>query len=164
MPNLTEATAIAFTVKNVRSGFVANSQIDPLTNSIPSLMNMIHTYRGNIQGTCLDNGQHLVKTFFEEMHTNDTISEESFDSHRIPKDQDSKGNVVEQPTVDIHLENRQRAKILSSYKQICQRRHYLDTKRMKEHKLRESCYAIEEREYQLNLLCEKKFVAIIHSH
>ena len=164
IPNLTEATAVAFTVKNVRSGFVANGQIDPLTNSIPSLMNMIHTYRGNIQGTCLENGQYLVETFFEEMYTNGIISEESFDSNGIPKDRDSKGNVVERPTADIHLENRHRSKILSSDKQIRQRRHYLDSKRMKEYKSRVSCYTIEEREYQLNLLCEKKFVAIIHSH
>ena len=134
---MTEATAIAFTVRNVRSGFLANGQIGLLTNNILSLGNMIHTYRGCIQGTCLEDGQKLVKTFFDEMHSNGFISEDSYDKHNIPKDRDSKGNIVARPT-EIHLENRHRAKILSSAQQIRCRRHFLGEKRMKEYKLHNS--------------------------
>ena len=63
IPNLSEAIGIAYTVKNVRSGFVANGQIDPLTDSVPSLGNLIHTYRGMVEGTCLEDGEKLLHTF-----------------------------------------------------------------------------------------------------
>ena len=157
IPNLTETTNIAFTVKNVRNGFVANSQIDPLTISIPSLIDMVHTNRGCIQGICLEDGQKLAKTFFDDMHTNGCISEDSYDNHKISKDWNSKGNVVGRPT-EIHMENRHRAKILLSDKQICERGHFLDTKRMREYMSQGLYYAIDDKEYGLNLHCEKSLL------
>lgn len=117
LPNLTEATSIAYTIQNVQSKFVANSQIDPLSNSVPSLSNIIHTYRGTLEGTCLTEKEHLVQHYFQEMYTNGRISETLFDQDGIPKDYDSKGMIVERPD-SIHMENRHRAKILLSDMQI----------------------------------------------
>ena len=162
IPKLTEATAIAYTIQNVRSGFVANGQIDPLTNSVPSLLNILHTYRGTLEGTCLADKERLVQHYFQEMYTNGRISESSFDQDGIPKDRDSKGMIVARPD-SIHMENRHRAKILSSKMQIRQRRHFLDNKRMKEYLSKKSCFEIEEKEHSLNLQCERKFVAIIYA-
>ena len=162
IPNLTEATATAFTIRNVRTGFVANGQIDPLSNSVPSLLNMLHTYRGNIKGTCLADGEGLVRKFFEEVHTNGCISEEFFTLNGIPKDCNSRGVVVERPN-SIQLKNCHRAKVLSSPVQIRERRHLLDTKRMKEFRSKEKCFNIEDKEYEMNSQCECKFVAILHS-
>ena len=127
IPNLTEATGIAYSIKNVRSGFVANGQIDPLSHSVPSLSNMIHKFRGNINGTCLEDGEKLVEKYFEEMHTNGHISEATYDLDGIPKDIDSKGRPVES-TNAINLENRHRAKILSSENQIKSRQNFIDKK------------------------------------
>ena len=122
---------------------------------------MLHTYRGNINGTCLADGEGLVQNIFEEVHTNGCISEEIFNENNISKDCNSKGIVVERPN-SIQLENCHRAKILSSAVQIRERRRLLDRKSMKEFQSKEKCYNIEEKEYTMNLQCEQKFVAILH--
>ena len=112
LPNLIEATAIAYTIQNVPSGFVSNGQINPLTNSVPSLLNILHTYRGTLEGTCLADKECLVlQHYFQEIYTNGHISETSFDQDGIPKDCYSKGMIVVQPD-SVHMENRHRAKIL----------------------------------------------------
>ena len=125
-------------------------------------MNLIHTYRGNIQGTCLEDGEKLLNSFFDEIHTNGQISEMSYDINGVPHDRDLKGNIIKRPN-EIQLENRHWAKILSSNMQIRERRHFLDKKGMKEYKSTKACFELENKDYELNVQCEKKFVAIVYA-
>ena len=160
---LPEATGTAYTVENVKKGFLLTGMIDSFSNSVPSLDNLFHTYRGNLENTCLEDRNFLVRKFFEEMHSNGCINEISYDNNSIPKDIDSHGKIVERNN-DPKQENRQRAKILSSKAQISQRRHLLDKKRMSEYNSRLQWYRIEEKEAKLNLQCERKFAYFIFLH
>ena len=79
---LLEATGSAYTVSNVRNGFVLNGQLDPDTNSVPSL-EYLHIYQGNIKGSSLEKRDELVGTYFEEMYTNGCIHEDSYNKNGI---------------------------------------------------------------------------------
>ena len=141
---LPEATGTAYTVENVHKGFVYNGQLDPSCNSVLSLEYLLHTYRGNIKGTSLENRSELVRTFFEEMVTNGCITENSFEINNIPKDKDSHGRIVERSN-DPKQENCHRAKILSSNKQVRDRRHLIDKKRMSEYEAKKAWFHLEEK-------------------
>ena len=53
LPNLPGATGLAFTIPNVRKGFIYTGQLDATTTSVPSFVNLLNTFRGNTEGTCL---------------------------------------------------------------------------------------------------------------
>ena len=157
IPNLPEATGLAYTTPNVRKGFIYNGQLDVETFSVPSLRNLINTYRGDVTEGCLSNGKELVEKFFEEMYMNGTIMELSFDAMKIPKDKDSKNNVVLK-TNDIASENRHQAKILYSKVQINERRKLVNTTKMKDYEMKKKLFYSEQNHFVLNDKCGKKFV------
>ena len=90
LPNLPRATGQAFTIPNVRKGFIYTGQLDAATTSVPSFTNLLNTFRGNIEGTCLSDRKWLVENFFEEMYLYGTIKEATFDQFDVPVDVDSK--------------------------------------------------------------------------
>ena len=63
---LPEAIGTAFTVKNMQKEFICNEQLDPFSNYVPSLEYLLHTYRGNLKGTCLDNRADLVRKYLRK--------------------------------------------------------------------------------------------------
>ena len=130
------------------------------TICVPSFSNLLHTFRGSIENTCLSDRPKLMKDFFETMYLNGYIPESKFDEYEIPKDTNSKNEVIEKVD-DISMENRHRAKILSSPSQIKARRQLVDQKRMKEYKTKLRHYESEQDEKKLNECCEKKFVKYI---
>ena len=132
LPVLPIATGVAYAADNVKAGFTYNGQIDETHNSVPCFQNLLHTFRGDVDGTCLDDRKKICETYFEEMYINGTISESTYNSMLVPKDLNSKSEVVEKSS-SISLENCHRAKILSSDTQIRERRKLIDEKRMEEY-------------------------------
>ena len=61
IPNLPAATGIAYTTENVKKGFLYNGQIDDKHCSVPCIDNLIHTFCGDVDGTCLDNKQKIIE-------------------------------------------------------------------------------------------------------
>ena len=104
LPILPAATGQSYTIPNVRKGFIYNKMLDSGTTSIACFSNLLNTFRGNLEGTCLADKQQLMDLFFEEMYLNGTIGEHLFDLHQIPKDVDSTGQIIDHPT-DISQEN-----------------------------------------------------------
>ena len=86
LPNLPEATGLVHTTPNVCRGFIYNGQLDVETTSVPSLRNLINTYRGDTTKGCLGDRTKLMEQFFEEMFLTGTILEQTFDKLNIPKD------------------------------------------------------------------------------
>ena len=158
--NLPEATGNAYTTRNVQEGFIFNGQIDSASRSVPLLDSIINTYRGDIANTCLADRKKLIRTYFREMYVNGEILETTFDSTGIPKDRDSRGAVIERHN-EIQLENRHRAKILSSNHQIRKRRHLIDVAAVKAYKSKYSLYQSEKKDVEMNLECEKKLLKIM---
>ena len=113
IPNLPIATGSAYTTDNVKKGFVYNGQIDPVHYSVPCYANLIHTFRGDVEDTCLSNRKNIIENFFQEMFMNGCICESTYNSNEIPKDVNSRNEIIEKPD-KISLENRHRAKALSS--------------------------------------------------
>ena len=132
------------------------------STSVPCFENLIHTFRGNTEDkeNCLTDRSKLMSDFFEEVYLTGTISEAYFNSKNVPKDVNSKGEVVEKVN-DISLENRHRAKILTSDSQIKEHRWLIDSKRIKEYKVRYSYFEAEEKEKSLNDICEQKFISFV---
>ena len=159
-PNLPSATGSAFTVQNIRKGFIYNGQLDTETTSVPCFHNLIHTFCGNTGSTCLDNRKWLMDTFFEEMFLNGTIKESTFDRHNIPLDVDSKGEPVLKSN-DITMENRHRSKILTSEVQIKERRLLVNEKRLKEYALKKKLFDSEQKDVGINTICELKLANIV---
>ena len=152
IPNLPVATGDAFTTDNVKLGFIYNGQIDSTHNSVPCYDNLIHTFRGDVEETCLDDKKNIIENFFGEMLLNGCISEATYDLNNVPKDVNSINNVIEKPDT-ISLENRHRAKILSSKMQIRERRSLIDAKRIK-------CFQTEKQVYESEqkvIICNSKF-------
>ena len=58
---LPEATGTAYTVENVRKGFLLTGIIDPSSNSVLPVEKLLHTYRGSLEDTCLENRQEMVR-------------------------------------------------------------------------------------------------------
>ena len=107
------ATSRAYSDQTIKKAFLLNSQLDVSHKLVPSLNNLMHTYRGNIEGTCLTSKERLVGYMYEECYTTGIVSEESFENLNIPKDYTSTGDVVDRD-VGISQENCQRAKVLTS--------------------------------------------------
>ena len=160
IPNLPAATGIAYTTENVKKGFLYNGQIDDNHCSVPCIDNLIHTFRGDVDGTCLADKQKIIELFFKEMYLNGCISEGTYDSNSIPMDTNSIDAIVKKPE-SITLENRHRAKILFSDSQIKERRKLIDSQHLSYYMQQKRLYNIERKVIIENDKFEKKVVGLI---
>lgn len=160
IPNLPVATGVAYTTENVKKGFIYNGQIDAVHNSVPCYSNLLHTFRGDLTNTCLSDKESIIENFFAEMFTNGCICESTYDLNDIPKDTNSTNEVVEKPD-NISLENRHRAKILSSKMQIRERRGLIDKKQMKHYESQKRVYKSEQKVIQSNIKFETKLIKMV---
>lgn len=158
---LPSATGKAYTLTNVRKGFMLNGQIDIDSKLAPCMTNIVHTYRGDVEGTCLKDPKWLIEKFYPEMFENALIVESTFNSYQIPKDCDFEGVSIDKDFT-VSQENRQRAKVLSSKKQIMERRKLIHSKKMALYNKEKSKYNAETKEYQLNNQCEQKILKIFN--
>ena len=163
LSKLPGATGKSFSSSNVQKGFVLNGQIDSESKLAPDAVNVLHTYRGDTQGTCLENPAKLIEYFYEEMYTTGIVSEESFNLYSIPEDRNLEGEIVPK-NHGISQENRQRAKILSSPSQIEERRKLVYEKRKTSYKKQKQLYDTESDEYDRNRSCTMKIFDIMANH
>ena len=153
------ATAKAYSDTVIKRTFVLNGQLDPKHYTIPSYINLLHTYRGNIQNTCLEDRQRLINELYKEAFINGIVSEQSFDKLYIPSDKDFNGNVVNRD-VPIRQENRQRAKCLTCPTQIQERIDALFQIKLDTYKKKKKLYETEKEIYNKNEETEKLLVSI----
>ena len=141
----------------IKEGFVANGQLDNDSKLVPSLNNLIHTYRGEIKGTCLERKEELVEGMYDEGYKTGIIKESTFDNANVPRDKKPDGESVER-CFGITQENRQRAKVLSAKVQIEERIDAIFHKRMATFKKQLQLYENECKEYRTNKECEDTIV------
>ena len=156
---LPSVTGKAYTINSVSKGFMLNSQIDIDSKLAPCMTNIVHTYCGDVDGTCLKDLKWLIEKFYPEMFENGIIAELTFDLYQEPKDSDVDGLSVE-INFTVSQENCQHAKVLSSKKQIMERRELIYSKKMARQNKEKSKYDAETKDYQLNSLCEQKLYNI----
>ena len=157
---LPSATGRSHTTSNVRKGFMMNGQIDIESELVPSVTNALHTFQGDIDGTCLQNKEWLMEKFYSIMFKQGMIPETLFGTLSIPPDTKLDGTIVEKQ-FSISQENRQRAKIISSLFQIAERNQLIYTKRTNEYLKQKQLYNTETDEYSRNRICKEKLVEII---
>ena len=80
-----------------------NGQLDLAHKLVPSLFNLLNTYRGDIDTTPLRNRKELIETLYEEVHTTGMLSEKTMNEMNIPLDKTTQGVVVNRG-VGIRLE------------------------------------------------------------
>ena len=160
LSKLPGATGKAFSTTNVQKGFVLNGQLDSDSKLAPDMFNLLHTYCGNVTGTCLANPLWLIQSFFEQMYNTGIISEALFDVLSIPKDRDLNGVAVEK-SFGVSQENRQRAKILSSKTQIYKRKKLVYNKKLEQYRKELALFKNEVKEYALNAKCKSKLLGIM---
>ena len=95
------------------------------------------------------------------MFENGVIDKSAFDKYQIPKDCNFDGVAIEK-NFTVLQENRQQAKILSSKKQIMERRELIHSKKMTQYKKEEVKYDSEIKDFHLNSVCEKKLCKIFN--
>ena len=153
------ATARAYTDENIKKAFALNGQLDLTHRLVPSLQNLLNTYRGNIESTCLKKKEELIESLCEEAYMNGIVIESTFDALNVPKDRNTTGDVVDRD-VGIRQENRQRAKHLTNNSQIRERLKVLhEIKLSRFHKI-QSLYNAEQKRYEENQACERKIVLL----
>ena len=101
---LPTATSRAYSNKTIKKVFMLNGQLDVSHKLVPSLNNLMHTYRGNIEGICLTSKETLVGSIYEECYTTGIVSKGTFDGMKVPKDHDNNGDIVNRD-VKISQEN-----------------------------------------------------------
>ena len=124
---------------------------------VPSFRNLINTYRGNIENTCLVSKERLIHSEYEEAYTSGIITEKRFDQLNIPLDSNNAGELVSRD-VGISLENRQCAKTLTNLKQIQERRDLLHRIKMDHHRKVLALFESEEKVYSKNTMFEMMIV------
>ena len=88
------ATGSVYTIPNVRKGYIYNDWLDAETTSVSSSKNLLHMFRGNVEGTCLNDKEKFFEKYFEEMYLIGTILKSTFDKIHIPNDTGSNDNIV----------------------------------------------------------------------
>ena len=63
IPKLPSVTASAFSISNIKKGFVLNGQLDVERKLIPDFNNLLHTFCGDLTGTCLEDKKLLLDQF-----------------------------------------------------------------------------------------------------
>ena len=160
IPNLPEATAKAYSVSNVKKGFVLNGQLDNDSKLVPCLENIVHTYRGDLNGTVLEDKGRLLDQFYEEMFSKGIIEEASFDQYNVPYDTNFEGNHVMRD-MNISQENRQRSKVLSSFAQVEERKKLIYEKRMEHYRKDKDVYEKEQMMFKSNIKCENQLIQMV---
>ena len=68
LPNLCMVTGAAYTIPNIRKGFIYNGQLDPELARIPSFRIIINTFnKGCVSDCCLSDRKKFISHYFEEM-------------------------------------------------------------------------------------------------
>ena len=157
------AASRAYSDHVIKKAFMLNGQLDLENQLVPCLENCLNTYRGNIGGTCLEDGKELIKKLYESVYTKGMVDEKLFDDMRIPKDRNCYGNVVTRDFTIVN-ENRQRSKCLTSDTQVEERRSLLFEARTAVYQKKLSLYQLEEKEYETNKSCEMKLMSLYDEH
>ena len=163
IPKLPSVTGKSHHISNIRKGFILNGQLDIDSKLVPSLSNMLHTFQGDIRGTCLENKDWLVSKFYAEMYSNGVIAEQTYNTLFVPKDRDMNGIPVLRDFA-ITQENRQQAKILLSPKQIEEWKIVLYQKKLICYLKMKQLYDTETQDYVLNKRCENKLMDIVATY
>ena len=158
LSKLPSAMASAFSPSIVTSAFEDNGQIDRLEGVIPSIKDLIGTYRGTIsKDNYLYDSDSIVRKFYHEVFTTGRIQELSFDNEGVPIDVDSEGNKIDR-NFSIVKENCQRAKVLSAKVQRLERIQLVNDMKEEEHQRKIKLYTYEDKKYTQNKECENKLV------
>ena len=160
---LPSATGRSHSIANVRKGFILNGQIDMDSKLVPSFSNILYTFRGDICNTCLENQEALLSKFYVEMYTTGVVSEQTYNKHFIPQDQDMNGVTVTRDFT-ISQKNRQRAKILSSTIQVQERKEIIYQKQLTQYHKLVQLYDSETKDYVNNRRCENKLMDIVQQY
>ena len=88
------------------------------------------------------------------------VNEEEYEMHNIPPDVNFNGEAVPRD-MTIALENRQRAKVLSSLVQIEARNAIIMNKKKSHYRKQLFLYKKESSVYELNAKCERKLVELV---
>ena len=150
-------TSRAYSDAVIKKAFVLNGQLDISHKLVPSLTNLLSTYRGNIESTCLMKKDELILSMYEEAYTSGMVGESTLDMFNIPRDFTSDGDLVNRD-VGIQLENRQRAKVLTSDTQIKERANHLHGLKMIQHNKSMRVFKAEDKIYEENRECEAKIL------
>ena len=130
---LPSAMGHSHTTSYVRKGFMMNGKLDIESKLVPSMTNALHTFRGDIDGTCLQNKEWLMEKFYSIMFQEGMIPKSLFDTLSIPTNTKLVDGTIVEKQFSISQENCQRAKIISSSFQIAERNKLIYTKRTKEY-------------------------------
>ena len=60
-----------------------NGQIDPVDKLVPSFDNLLHTYRGTVTGTCLEDAELMFDRYYGEIYSKGMIKEEVFERYNV---------------------------------------------------------------------------------
>ena len=111
--------------------------------------------------TCLSDKEWIFAKFYEEMYTAGIINNKTtFNSLSVPVNVNRDGFPVKRDH-QIHQENCQRSKILSSEVQIAERRAVVYDKQMEQYQKQNEYYDMESKDYAINTKCKAKLVSII---
>ena len=142
----------AFKQDHIQAAFRATGHIDA-EGILPSIKNMIGTYRGVIdEEHYLNDSEKIIKTFYDEVYLNGRIEERRFDDENVVRDYDSKGNYVSRD-FDIIKENCQRSKNLSCQNQRDARIALMESIKLLQQQKQTSLFDIESKKYTLNEEC-----------
>ena len=136
-----------------------NGQIDNESELVPSISTALNTYRGEVEGSCLENKEWLMSIFCPTMFKEGHVPESLFNAYSIPEDTKLDGSFVTKDAT-ISQENRQHAKVLSSQFQINERKKLIHSKKMKQFQKQTQLYDSETAEYECNHLCEQKLLKL----
>ena len=117
-----------------------------------------------MKGSCLENKEWLLSKFYDEMHCNGHISEDTFDKYLVPKDRDDMNGFTVERRFGVNQENHQHAKILSSTQQINERRNALYNKQMIRFERLQQLYDNETKDFVMSKRCENKLIDIWSRH
>ena len=157
------ATARAYTDDNIKKAFMLNGQIDIGHKLLPSMSNLLNTYRGDIESTCLKRKEDLISIMYEEAYTTGVVKESTFNALNVPYDTNSNGEVVSRD-FNIQQENRQRAKTLTCDTQVTERRDRLYEIRMNHFRKLDALYTTEQKKYDDNTESENKLSRLFLEH
>ena len=80
------ATSRAYSGNTIKTTFILNGQLDIAHKLVPSLSNLMHTYRGDIEGTSwYENREHLLGKLYEEAFTTGMVSETTLQLSNISR-------------------------------------------------------------------------------
>ena len=106
----------------------------------------------------LQDTDHIVCQYYDEVFWPGHISESSFDSQNVVIDIDSGGKDKVSRRFGISKENCQRAKVLSAKTQRLERIEIINNMVKLEEQKQVNLFLYEEKKYELNMECEKRLL------